>query len=124
VEEEVQLPGYDLNPMRYFARASVYVLSSLWEGASNALLEAIACGCPVVATDCPTGVRELLEHGKIGPITPPNDARALAEAIAKRLDAPRRSDELKAHAAKFDVNESLSRYLQVIREAAALAEQS
>jgi len=120
VLDDIQLPGYDLNPMRYFARAGIYVLSSLWEGASNALLEALACGCPTVATDCPTGVRELLGYGEIGPITPLNDAAALAEAIARRLDAPRRSEELRAHAAKFDVNETLRSYFQLIQGEAAM----
>lgn len=122
VAEDVELVGYDPNPMRYFARAGVYVLSSLWEGASNALLEALACGCPAVATDCPTGVRELLDHGRIGSIAPLNDAAALAHAILRRLEAPRNSSELQAHAAKFDVSVTLNSYFKLIQsEAAAVA---
>jgi len=110
VAGDVHLQGFDVNPMRFFARAALFVLSSRWEGASNVLLEAMACGCPVVATDCPTGVREQLDGGRIGPLVPVDDAAALARAIAGRLDAPRDSDRLMAHAATFSNERMLAAY--------------
>jgi glycosyltransferase involved in cell wall biosynthesis len=114
VADDVRLPGYEPNPMRYFARARAFVLSSLWEGASNVLLEALACGCPVIATDCPTGVRELLEDGKAGEIVPTGDAKALAEAMIRSLSI--RGDEklLRSNAGRFRLENTLSSYLELI----------
>jgi glycosyltransferase involved in cell wall biosynthesis len=119
VDRDVKLIGYEANPLRYFARGHLFVLTSLWEGASNVLLEALACGCPVVATDCPTGVRELLGYGRVGTITPPGDAAALAKAVDSLLRVPRNSVELQAHAAKFDLRDMLRMYLDVIHKEVA-----
>jgi len=110
VADDLRLHGFDANPMRFFARASLFVLSSRWEGASNVLLEAMACGCPVVATDCPTGVREQLDGGRIGPLVAVDDDEALARAMAQRLDAPRDSTRLIAHAATFSEERMLAAY--------------
>jgi glycosyltransferase involved in cell wall biosynthesis len=64
VADDVALPGFVENPFAYMARASVFVLSSAWEGFGNVIVEALACGCPVVSTDCPSGPAEILENGK------------------------------------------------------------
>jgi glycosyltransferase involved in cell wall biosynthesis len=117
VEADVRLHGFDPNPMRFFARAGLFVLSSRWEGASNVLLEAMACGCPVVAVDCPTGVREQLDGGRVGPIVAMNDADALASAMAQRLDAPRASGDLKTHAGSFDHTLMLAAYERLFSSA-------
>jgi glycosyltransferase involved in cell wall biosynthesis len=58
--KNVLLIGYQKNPFKYISRSSVYVLSSLFEGFPNSLVEAMACGCPVIATDCDSGPREIL----------------------------------------------------------------
>lgn len=115
VSEDFRLPGYEANPMRYFSRAGLFALSSRWEGASNVLLEALACGCPVVATDCPTGVREQLDNGRIGPIVPMNDPEALASAMARRLEEPRGSEGLIEYVARFDHDRMLLAYEQVFK---------
>ncbi|MCJ7773912.1 MAG: glycosyltransferase, partial [Desulfobacterales bacterium] len=70
LSEFVQLLGYVENPLKYFARANVFVLSSLVEGLPNVLVEAMMCGCTPVATDCPTGPREVLQDGKYGYLVP------------------------------------------------------
>ena len=86
--QEIRLPGMRPNPYPYLAKADVFVLSSAWEGFPNVLLEALACGCPVVSTDCPSGPVELLDRGRFGRLVAIGDVDALAEAIADTLKAP------------------------------------
>ena len=88
VAEDFALPGFDANPYRYLARAGLFVLSSRWEGSPNALTEALAIGVPVVATDCPSGPREILRGGGVAPLVPVDDVDALAAAMATTLDHP------------------------------------
>lgn len=114
IASDVRLAGFDPNPHRYLARAALFVLASSWEGASNALLEALACGCPVVATDCPTGPREVLAHGRFGPLVPINDADALAAAMDWRLAQPRESGLLRARARAFDAERMLDAYVTLL----------
>jgi len=117
VSDDVRLGGFTDNPMPYFARASLFALSSRWEGASNVLIEAMACGCPVVAVDCPTGVREQLAEGRMGPLVHQGDKEGLARAIAARLDAPRDAERLKQHVAQFDEERMLDGYLAIFGDA-------
>ena len=86
LQEDIALPGFVDNPYAYMARSRVFVLSSAWEGFGNVLVEAMACGCPVVSTDCPSGPAEILENGKYGPLVPVGDITALALAIANILE--------------------------------------
>ena len=89
VAADVKLPGYDHNPFRYMSRASVFALSSIYEGLPGALIQAMACGCRVISTDGPGGAREVLENGEIGPLVPPGDPEALARGISALLDDAR-----------------------------------
>jgi glycosyltransferase involved in cell wall biosynthesis len=82
---DVGLPGFLTNPYPYMARASVFVLSSGWEGLPGALIEALYCGVPLVSTDCPTGPREILQGGRYGRLIPVGDEVALAEGIEQAL---------------------------------------
>lgn len=86
---DIRLPGIAANPMPYMARAGAFALSSRWEGLPTVLIEAMACGAPVVATDCPHGPREILEGGAHGPLLPPGDVEAMAAALSVALDRPR-----------------------------------
>ncbi|CUU37483.1 MAG: glycosyltransferase [Armatimonadetes bacterium] len=88
VAADVELPGFDLNPFRYMKRASVFVLSSWYEGLPNVLIQALACGCPVVSTDCPSGPSEILDGGRYGALVPVGDAEAMARAIVRALREP------------------------------------
>lgn len=63
IEDFVSLPGFSHNPFAYMARCDVFILSSRWEGLPNTILEAMACGAPVIATDCNSGPREILAPG-------------------------------------------------------------
>lgn len=83
IERQVEFLGFQKNPYRFIARAKVFVLSSLWEGFPNVLVEAMTCGTPVVATDCPFGPREILGNGKYGLLVPKADEKALAAAVLK-----------------------------------------
>ena len=70
--------------------ASGLVLSSVYEGWPNVLIEAMALGLPVAATDCPTGPREILDGGRLGRLVAPENLRELAEAMVDLLKQPRR----------------------------------
>ena len=80
------LLGFKENPFSYLSRSDVFVLSSISEGFSNVLVEAMACGCPVVSTDCPTGPGEILDRGKYGYLVPVGDPTAMAEAVLEVLN--------------------------------------
>src|SRR6185369_7788029 len=85
LEDSVKLLGFQQNPFKYMAAADLFVLSSLYEGFGNVIVEAMACGVPVVATDCPYGPGEIIEDGKNGILAPPANALALAAAILRVL---------------------------------------
>jgi glycosyltransferase involved in cell wall biosynthesis len=84
----VRLLGFHENPLRYFSKSNVFVLSSYAEGMPNVLVEAMMCGCTPVSTDCPTGPRELLQEDKYGYLVPMHDPEAMAAAIERALDRP------------------------------------
>lgn len=85
VEDSVFMPGFAPNPHALMRRAAVFALSSRFEGLPMVLLEALALGCPVVSTDCPSGPAELLEHGKHGLLVPMEDPQALADALGRAV---------------------------------------
>ena len=114
VSDRFDLPGFDVNPFRYMSRASVFVLSSRYEGFPNVLAQAMACGAPVVSTDCRSGPSEMLEGGRWGRLVPVGDWRAMARAIEATLDDPMPAEELKARASVYSVEASVERYLQVV----------
>ena len=114
IAKNVSLPGFEPNPYAFLARASVFVLSSAWEGLPNALIEALACGCPVVSTNCPSGPQEILSNGTFGPLVPVGDHLALAEAILQTLEHPPNVERLRSRAAEFDIQTITEQYLQAL----------
>jgi glycosyltransferase involved in cell wall biosynthesis len=88
IERDVALPGFVRNPFAYMARARVFASSSAWEGFGNALLEALACGTPVVSTNCSSGPAEILDNGAYGLLAPVGDHVALVDALAQALASP------------------------------------
>ncbi len=114
IGEEVALPGFVDNPFAYMSRADLFVLSSAWEGLPGVLIQAMACGCPVVSTDCPSGPREILEGGRYGPLVPVSDAQGLAEAMLRTLNESVSSAELQARAADFSLETTSQQYLEVL----------
>ncbi len=115
VEDAVALPGFDANPFAAMARASVVVLSSVYEGFPNVLAEALACGTTVVSTRCPSGPDEILDGGRFGYLVPCHDDEALAHAIVRALDAPFPADVLRARARDFSADVVAARYLELLQ---------
>ena len=115
LKEHADLAGFNANPYAMMSRAAVYALSSRFEGLPGALLEAMACGTPVVATNCPSGPDEILEGGRYGALVPVGDASALAAGILKALEEPRGKGLARAQA--FTVEASTSTYLSVLERA-------
>jgi len=114
IASDFSLPGFVDNPYAYMSRATIFVLSSLLEGLPNALIEALACGCPVVSTNCRNGPQEILANGAFGPLVPVGDDQALAEAIIQTLEHPPHADRLRSRAADFDIHTIAEQYLQAL----------
>lgn len=114
IADEVSMPGFTSNPFAFMSKADVFVLSSAYEGLGNVLIEAMACGCTVVSTDCPSGPREILEDGRYGPLVRVGDIEGLAEAIGRVLDQPTDKDELKSRANMFTVERATRKYLDLL----------
>jgi glycosyltransferase involved in cell wall biosynthesis len=114
VAADVELPGYVANPYSYMARASLFVVSSAWEGFSNALVEALACGAAIVSTDCPSGPAEILDEGRYGRLVPVGDPAALADAMLTTLDEEPERDRLRSRAREFSLETALERYETVL----------
>ncbi len=114
VGQAVAVPGFALNPYRYLARAGVFVLSSRHEGFGNVIAEALACGCPVVSTDCPSGPTEILDGGRFGTLVPVGDPAAMAEAIVANLEAPPPAERLRKRAMLFNVDRAVDGYEEIL----------
>lgn len=114
LEDVVSLPGFVKNPYAYMSKAAVFVLSSAWEGFGNVLVEAMACGTPVVSTNCPSGPAEILESGKYGRLVPVGNAEALAEGILAVLDGSTNSEVLRHRAKEFSYDDIADQYLGIL----------
>ncbi|TPG20632.1 glycosyltransferase [Variovorax guangxiensis] len=111
----VQLPGFVSNPFVWLAHCSLFVLSSRREGLPGALIEAMACGTPVVSTNCLSGPDEILEGGRWGRLVPVGDADALASAMAATLDTPKnRLPDVRRRAADFEQGRAVDAYLRIL----------
>jgi N-acetylgalactosamine-N,N'-diacetylbacillosaminyl-diphospho-undecaprenol 4-alpha-N-acetylgalactosaminyltransferase len=130
MKDKVMFCGFDTNPFKYVSRSDCFVLSSDVEGFPNVLIEALACGKPVISTDCSSGPRELLapatdlhhraindyEIGEYGILTPVNDIKAFAAAMKKMYEDKQLrkqfSEKAAGRAEQFDVNE-IKQYFHV-----------
>jgi glycosyltransferase involved in cell wall biosynthesis len=114
LDDVVSIPGYVDNPYRYMRNADVFLLSSRFEGLPTVLIEALACGCQVVATDCPCGPREILRSGEYGRLAPVGDAEGLAREVEESLSDPIPPERLEGRADEFAPEVVLNEYERFI----------
>ena len=114
VSADVDFLGFVENPYKYMARAQLLVLSSIYEGFGNVIVEALAVGTPVVSTDCESGPAEILADGKFGQLVPVGDRNALAAAIVDSLDNPLPTEVLKSRGRNFTIEESVRQYCDLV----------
>ncbi|MEM6752565.1 MAG: glycosyltransferase [Cyanobacteria bacterium P01_C01_bin.38] len=114
MSDAVLMPGFVANPYAYMSRSKAFILSSLWEGLPTVLIEAMACGCPVISTDCPSGPKEILEAGKYGELVPMSNVEALYKAMLNVLDLPINNKLLTERAMYFSFERAVSKYLNIL----------
>ncbi len=114
IQGQVDLPGFVDAVPSYIGQAAVVAMPSRIEGFGNALVEAMAGGVAVVATDCPGGPSDILEQGKFGPLVPFDDPAALAAGIEMALRDPVPAEVLKTRAAEYTLGSVVTRYLEVM----------
>lgn len=112
IGKDVALPGFVPNPYSFMRAASVFALSSRWEGLPSVLIEALACGAPVVATDCPSGPAEILENGTLGRLVPIGNVTQLCTAIDESIDKPFHVST--RHLRRFTPDLTTRRYLSAL----------
>ena len=111
LDDAVFMPGFVADPYPFLRHADAFVLSSRWEGFGNVIVEALACGTPVISTDCRSGPRDILRDGEFGDLVPTGDAPALAAAILATLARPRDRNSLIARSEDFSIEASARAYL-------------
>ena len=114
IARDVRLAGYVPNPFAAMARARVFALSSRYEGLANVLREALACGCTVVATDCPSGSSEVLRGGALGRLVPVGDAQAMAEALLAALGETPSAETIRTRVESVSGGDPAARYLELL----------
>ncbi len=121
VADRVELVGHVPDTSAWLRRADVFVLSSRYEGVPAVVIEALAAGTPIVATDCCVSMAELLDHGRLGDLTPPGDVEALAGAMQRILRWPRDVAAMRAQAGRFTIERSGAAYLDLMAGVAGFA---
>lgn len=123
VWDDVAFLGFQKNPFKYVARANVFVLSSFFEGFPNSLVEAMACGTPVIATRCSSGPEEIITDNLNGILVPVADEKTLADAILEILKdnefRERLSRQGKKRAKDFELEKKIREYEEVLEKSAS-----
>jgi len=114
IADAVDFAGRVVNPFAYLRRSSLYVLSSTYEGMPSALIEALACGCPAVSTDCPSGPSEILDHGRFGRLVAVGDVDGLSRAMLETLEAPPTRERQRERAGRFSAERTIVGYMKVL----------
>lgn len=112
VAADVDFPGFRGDVYAFMAHAAVFAMTSRWEGLGFVLIEALACGTPCVATNCPSGPREILQDGYYGPLVAVGDDAALAAALAQLLERPPAREQLQRAARPYEIEAATDAYLQ------------
>lgn len=114
VADRVTFKGYVANPVPYYRAAAVFAHAARTESFGNVLVEAMLCGCTVVATDCPTGPGEILGRGRYGYLVPTEDPAALAAGIVQALGAPVPPERLAESVARFRPDAVVDHHLRLL----------
>jgi glycosyltransferase involved in cell wall biosynthesis len=114
VAERVVLAGFHPDPTPFYKTADLFVLSSDYEGFGNVIVEAMACGTPVVSTDCPSGPGEILDGGRYGRLVPVGDVGSMTNAIEAALDDKIPEEALRNRASDFKPERAASAYLSLM----------
>lgn len=116
LNDYVSLPGFVANPYAHMSAAAVFALSSAWEGFGNVLVESLAVGTPVVATDCPNGPAEILAGGRFGTLVAVGDSSAMAKALIATIDDPPAESALKRRADRYTYTTIADQYLTLLTD--------
>ena len=120
IAEHVRFLGFQVNHLKYIKNSSVFVLSSLWEAMPMVVAETMAIGTPIVAFDCPSGPREMLDEGRCGYLVPDQDVDALAKAIAHALmhrpEAVAMSDRARTKVERYDIHTITGEYQILLQQ--------
>lgn len=117
---DILIAGYITNPFALMRDASVLALTSRWEGLPTVLIEAMALGTSVVATDCPSGPAEILLDGALGSLVPQGDIHALVAALEDALQNPQPAQQLKQRASDFQPVQAARQYLDAYYSSTAV----
>jgi glycosyltransferase involved in cell wall biosynthesis len=117
IHDKVIFLGFQNNPFKFFANSTLFVLPSKFEGFGNVIVEAMACGTPVISSDCPVGPREIIQNGHNGILVPPRNPEALAVAMMKLLADDKERERLSTNACngieKYDVSRIVAQYEKI-----------
>ena len=113
LSQHIVFTGQVADPFVWTRKARVAVCSSIYEGLGNSIIEALACGTPVVCTDCPYGPREILRDGRYGTLTPIGDPAAMAAAIVAALDSTPDRRFLMRRSLDYTAERAAARFLQI-----------
>jgi glycosyltransferase involved in cell wall biosynthesis len=113
LQRDVLLPGFVENPFALLKRARVFVSSSRFEGFGITIVEAMALGVPVVATDCPSGPSEILGGGRYGRLVAVGDSRAIAHALVQAVREPGPIEKARGRASEFGIDVATEKYLRI-----------
>lgn len=114
IQDRVDFPGFVGNPLPWMRHAAVFAHTSRWEGLGIVLIEALACGTPVVAMDCPSGPAEILDHGRYGWLVQPGDVHAFAMALRSALHTPGDPTAGRDRASAFRTDTAARAYIEVL----------
>ncbi|WP_259781285.1 glycosyltransferase [Aestuariispira ectoiniformans] len=116
--DRVMMPGFVKTPEAWLSHADLFVLSSRWEGFGHVIVEAMACGAAVIATDCPHGPRDIITSGKNGILVPMGDKDTLSRSMDEVLQSKPLRDKLSAEGSRraeaFELNAIVERYKEAL----------
>ncbi len=115
IAHHIRFVGFVADPLSWYAQAQLLILSSRWEGFPAVPIEALACGCNVVTTDCSPGLRELMAAAGLPSPVPVGDAAALARAIESALTKPRPAVEVNRIALRYSLDAAVDDHLGILR---------